>query len=690
MENPALSFINETRGNMQRTSYLFVLPILFFVTLVSATQAFAQSTYGTFVGTVHDPSGSVVATSKVTITNTGTAAERSTITDKEGAYVLANLEPGTYDLVIQAPGFQTVTIKGLEFVVAPDSSRRRQSPAWQVRFQAVNVTAESEAVITTEVSNLAETKTGLELGDLPVAIASRALGSTSAITTLTTQPGVQIDNAGNISVSGAKPSQLSITIDGISTMSPRASAPIAELFPSFGAIEEIRVSENTNSAEYSGVSDITSVSKGGTNALHGGVYENLQNTDLDARNPFSASVTQVKMNNFGGYAGGPVIIPHLYRGKDKTFFFASYEGLRLPRQTFIEESVPSLQLRQGNLSAYSAGIIKDGNGGAFPNNQVPASLNSPFAQHALTYLFPLPNTGAPNAIANNYAVNFPTPISSNQEDVRIDHSITSRQNAFFRATYKSRAIVNAPSSTGTILTGGLNQPEIDYAFIAGYNFVITPTLVNELRAGDSGTRILTSSANPIANGVTSAKAIGIPIPQPDNGDETPNFNINGFQPTTSTASSVNRGRTQQIYDNLTWTKGQHTFKFGVDVRKLASYLSNGFASSQEGAYTFNGSVTNPIIGNPFAAFLLGVPDRTQVGIADLGLASVDINGYAVHYEVFVQDDWKITSRFTLNDGIRYEYHPAFYDHLYNVGVFLPNVRSIVNGVTVGKRSSDTR
>src|SRR6202042_685028 len=107
-----------------------------------------------------------------------------------------------------------------------------------------------------------------------------------------------------------KPSQLSMTIDGISSMNPRLSAPISELFPSFGAIEEIRVSENTNSAEYSGVSDITSVSKGGTNALHGGVYENLQNTDLDARNPFSTAVTQVKMNNFGGYVGGPVIVPH--------------------------------------------------------------------------------------------------------------------------------------------------------------------------------------------------------------------------------------------------------------------------------------------------------------------------------------------------------------------------------------------
>jgi hypothetical protein len=683
VHNLSGSFVGDVKPVSQARSRLAIPALIAAATaLFAGSPAFSQSTFGTFTGTVHDPSGSVVADCIVTVTSNDTSARRSSLTDKEGNYVLVNIEPGSYNLVMQAPGFQPLTFKDL-VLLSRQTVRTDGSLSVAGQTQTVSVNEASEAVITTEVSSIAETKTGHELVDLPLAIASRATGSTSPITTLTTQAGVQTDNSGNISVSGAKPSQLSVTIDGISTMSPRASAPIAELFPSFGAISEIRVSEINNAAEFGGVSDITTISKGGSNSFHGGVYENLQNSDMNARNPFSATVSLVKMNDFGGFIGGPVTIPRVYRGRNRTFFFVDYEGLRLPRQTFINESVPSLALRSGDLSVYSAPVYNLG-AGPFPGNQIPASLISPVALNALKYLFPLPDTGPANATANNYSVNYPDPISSNQVDLRIDQNITASQTAFFRATYKNRDITNTPSTSGTILAGPLKQPEIDYAFTAAHNFVITPTLVNELRAGLTGTRILTSDT---ANGVTYAHLIGVPIPQPDNGDITPNFSINGFQPTTSTASSVNRGRTQQLIDNLTWTKGSHTFKFGGDIRKLSSYLSNGFASSQEGSYTFSGAVTNtvngaPYINNPYAAFLLGVPDKTGVGISDLGLASCDINGYATHYEFFAQDDWKITPRLTMNYGIRWEYHPAFYDHLYNVGAFLPNVYSVVNGVSV--------
>ncbi len=664
------TFSSNPHGNLIGKSLLAVLILLL------ASQAFAQSTFGTLVGTVRDPSGSVVPDCKITATNTGTSATRAALTDKEGNYVLVNLEPGTYQILIEAAGFQPTTLKDIA-LTARETIRNDGTLTVAGQTQTVSVNEESD-VITTEVSNLAETKSGRELNDLPVAIASRGLGSTSAITTLTTQAGVQTDSSGNLSVAGTKPSMLSISIDGISTMSPRNEAPIAELFPSFGGISEIRVSETNNAAEYGGISDITTISKSGTNAVHGGLFENIQNSDLDARNPFSATVTLVKMNDFGGYVGGPVIVPHVYHGKDKTFFFFDYEALRLPRQTFIEESVPSLALRAGDLSAYS-GVIKNGAGVAFPNNQIPASMISPVALAALQYLFPLPNIGSPSAIANNYAVNFPTPISSNQEDLRFDQNISSRQTAFFRATYKNKDITNAPASTGTVLAGGLHQPEIDYAFTVAYNFVIRPTMVNELRLGVSGTTVTTSDS---ANAQTITQEIGIPLPQQPIGNITPNFAITGFQPTTSTASNINIGKTQQLIDNFTWTHGAHTFKFGGDIRKFGAYLSHGFAAQEAGEYTFNGSVTNSIIGNPYAAFLLGVPDKTQAAVTDLGLASNDENMWAHGYATFAQDDWKISSRFTLNYGIRYEYHPAFNDHLHNTGVFLPNVYSVINGVPV--------
>ena len=146
---------------------------------------------------------------------------------------------------------------------------------------------------------------------------------------------------------------MSFTIDGISSVNVESSGPIAELFPSFNSISEIRVSETNNNAEYSGVADVTTTSRAGTNAFHGGVFENLENTALTAGNPFTGKPS-MHMNNFGGFAGGPVRIPKLYNGHDKTFFFGSYEGLRLPRQVPLVESFPSVDMRSGNMFNYLA------------------------------------------------------------------------------------------------------------------------------------------------------------------------------------------------------------------------------------------------------------------------------------------------------------------------------------------------
>lgn len=634
----------------------------------------AQSTFGTFLGTVRDSSGGLVADCLVTLKNTGTSAQRSAVTDKDGNYVLVNIDPGTYQMTMTAIGFRPTTYENLQ-LLSRQSVRVDGTVSVATVVESVNVSASSEAVITTEVSSIAETKTGRELLDLPVAIGSRGLGSTSAISTLTTQAGVQTDNAGSISVAGSKPSMLSVTIDGISTMGVRGNAAIAELFPSFGAIGEIRVSEINNAAEFGGVSDITTVTKGGTNAVHGGLFENVQNTAMNARNPFSATATKTQMNNYGGFAGGPVVLPHLYNGKDKTFFYVSYEALKLPRQTFISQSVPSLALRSGDLSALSGTILDPTTGQAFPGKQIPFTQISPVALAALKYLFPLPNTGAPNAISNNYSTNFPTPITSNQGDFRVDQNFGGRQTAFVRGTYKAREVDNQPVSTGTVMAGALHQPEIDYALVAAHNFIFSPALVNELRLGFTGQRILTTTD---ADAKALVAAIGIPLPNAPSGNITPTFTITGFQPTNSTASSVNRSRTIQLLDNITWSKKSHTVKFGGDVRKLSAYFSNVFAAGRAGQYTFNGSVSNSIVGNPYAAFLLGIPDRTQVSIVN----EPDSNGHAVHYSAFIQDDWKATPRLTINYGMRWEYHPPFLDALDNIAVFLPDAYSVINGVGV--------
>jgi hypothetical protein len=648
------------------------------VTLSAAT-ALGQSTFGTILGAVRDASGAVVPGCAITIENVGTALRRSTVADENGSYTVPNLEPGTYKVTMAIPGFQVAEYTNIQ-LLARQTIRIDGQMIVAGQAETVSVTAEAAPVINTEVSNIAETKTGRELVDLPIAVTARSTGSTSPLSTLTSQPGVQTDASGNISVVGAKPSMLSTSIDGISSIGPRTSAPLAELFPSFNSIAEIRVSEVNNTAEFGGVSDITTISKSGTNGVHGGAFENLQNTVLNARNPFSATRPKTIMNDFGFYLGGPVVFPSVYKGTNKTFFFAAYEGLRLPKQTVVVESVPSLALRNGDLSAYSASIKDPNTGLPFPGNQIPPERITTLSKNVLTHLFPLPNTGSPNAIANNYVQNFSTPISSNQADLRLDQNINSKQTAFARFTWKKRKVQVAPQVGGTVngsaLLGSFSLPETDYGLTVAHNFVIGPTLLNEVRAGFTKQNTATlfgTSPSEIADKLGLA---GLP-PYPA-GNAVPNFVITGFQQTGGNASRVGHDGTFQVLDNITWSSSGHAVKFGGDFRYMTGFRNNVYAAQRLGVYTFNNSVTSSLIGNPFAAFLLGIPDKTQLNT----VVQPDSDGYARAYAFYVQDDWKVTPKLTLNYGLRWEYHPMFVDRLLNSTNFLLDYSSIVNGKRV--------
>src|SRR5277367_4831933 len=299
-----------------RRSMSFVLQLALSICCFLATckVGYSQSTFGTVIGTVKDPSASVVAMATVTLVNTGTSAEHTAVTDNNGAYGFVNVEIGNYKLSVDATGFQKTEYQA--FDVAARATLRIDIDL-KVASQVTSVTVEAVAIVQTDTSNVAETKGSLELTNLPVAIGTRSAGSTSAFATLTAQPGVQIDSNNNIAVAGALPSQLSVTIDGISSVGPGTLGALAELFPSFNAIEEIKISETLKPAEYGGVADITTVSKSGTNSFHGGLFENVQNTDLNASDTFSHEVNPVQMNNFGAFVGGPLIIPHLYNGRNK-------------------------------------------------------------------------------------------------------------------------------------------------------------------------------------------------------------------------------------------------------------------------------------------------------------------------------------------------------------------------------------
>jgi hypothetical protein len=657
--------------------------------LASLGLSYGQSTFGTVLGTVKDPSGSVVPGIKVSLLNTGTNADRSSVSKSDGSYEFVNVEIGTYKLQTEATGFQSAQYRPFEVM---SRETKRIDIDLQVSSQATTVNVEAIAIVQTDASNISETKGSLELTNLPVSIGTRSAGSTSAFSTLTAQPGVQIDSNNNIAVAGAGPSQLSVTIDGISSVGPGSLGALAELFPSFNSIEEIKISETLNPAEFGGVADITTISRSGTNEFHGGVFENVQNTVFNASDTFSHLQTPVKLNNFGIYMGGPVIFPKLYNGRNKTFFFGSFEVLRLPKSQTAILSVPTEAMRNGDLSAY----LDPSLGGAanqltgYTNNIIPANQLNPYTQKLLNLLYPLPNYGAPGAVSNNYLATYAIPINSAQEDIRIDQSLGPKHMIFVRYTYKNRRIT-APQSDGaggtsTPLIGGVSKPEIYHSLATSYNWVITPSLVNELRGGFSVvsrnvTDGLTTQQAASALGLTvGAGALPGPLPP---GFDAPQISITGFMGYQALSNDLNPHEgTYQAVDSMTWTKGKHTIKYGADYRYLSSLNTQVFNNYRLGDYQFNGSVTSGLLGSgaatPIASFLLGYPDLTAVAT----VINPNTDAYSSSYALFAQDDFKVTQNLTLNYGLRWEYHPGFKDKNNNVVNFDPYYSSTIDGQVV--------
>ncbi len=407
---------------------------------------------------------------------------------------------------------------------------------------------------------------------------------------------------------------------------------------------------------------------------------------MNASDFFSNTTPQLKMNNFGIFMGGPVVVPKLYNGRNKTFFFSSFEALRLPKSQYIVESVPTAAMRTGDLSAYSDPIL------GYPNNRIPANQLNAYSQKALALFFPLPNYGPPGAIANNYLANFNIPIKSNQADFRLDQYVGSKHHFFARYTYKNKRAFQVPVSNNlgsnfgsgppvTVTEGSNAVPEVDQALAVGWNFTISPTVINELRVGYSSNHEAITFAISAQQAANALGLTNLPTPPPAGYDIVPNIVIAGFAPTFGSSSIANQS-TKQLLDTVTWTKGTHTLKFGGDVRSLNAYGTSAFYNILEGGYTFNGSVMSQLLGNgagtPLASFLLGYPDNATVA----HVVAPNVDALARHFAVFAQDDWKVTRNLTVNYGLRWEYHPMFRDRYNNLANFDPAYTSVQDGQTV--------
>jgi hypothetical protein len=628
--------------------YLPILALCLFLSAVSP--AFGQSTFGSVRGMVQDASSAAVPDTTVTLHSTDENTDKTAIADASGAFIFENVKPGHYTLHASHEGFADTEISGISVESRLDL---RLTVSLNVATQqtTVDVTSDS-AQINTESATLGDSKDNLQITQLPL---NNRATTTSPLGALGLSPNVQTDSSGNISLGGASSSMVNFSVDGISTANVRQNGALQDAYPSQEGIAAVKVTSFNNSAEFSQVGDVTFTTKSGTNQYHGSLFEYLQNQALDA-DPYGFSgKAPKKFNTFGFSFGGPVTIPHVYNGHNKTFFFADYEGNRRTTAVAQQFEVPTLAERNGDLSGFD------------PSLTTPITNISTTAK-ALLARIPLPNVTDQSGY--NYENFQPTPARTDGADIRVDQTITSKQSAYARFSRKNIA----SDAANPFLPNDVDSIH-NRSFLFSHTYTITPRLLNEFRYGF--TYVTTSVDFPIqgSDALSQLDLTGVNISQHPTTHAFPTFNFSagtGLTPIGRDKAGITQSKTTQFNDNLTYTFGQHTVKGGIDIRRLRYFdlesFAPEFASDDFGSFIFQSTFT----GNAFGDFLEGAPTTLNFAVS-----SPDVGGTATQYSLFVQDEYQVNSRLTLSYGLRWQVLPGFQEDGGNLANFDQRNNSIV-------------
>ncbi len=627
--------------------------------LSSASPLAGQSIQGSILGSVRDISGAAIPSATVVITDVDTSVKKTVTTDSDGTYQALDLTADHYSVQVSAAGFESKTINGLTLTARQQLREDVSLPVGSVG-QEVSVDSGDAGVIATDSPSIDASLSAVEVRDLPANYRASQSG-TSPLSIIQVLPGVQSDNGGNFSVQGGLPFQTEVSVDGVTVQSSTSNTPLADAFPSGDSIAEIRVDGVLNNAEFGQPGEVTTITKSGTNKLHGSVFYYHQDSGLQAR-PFGAlNKPKLVTNDFGASIGGPFVIPRLYNGRDKSFFFGTYEGYRSPRTGFVQYSVPTAAMKQGNFSGVQ-GVTPLRNpftGGTYPNFTVPINA----ASAAFLSLFPDPNVGDTNVYVPgivNYTTNKDTSLFSNQFDLRGDQYIGKKALIFGRFTWKNIK----QSNPTTLLVPSSSQISQNRVFVAAFNYNFTPRLLNELRFG--ATLNSSGSDNPF-NGQSFVQSTGLQGLQNLYYNGVPELDFNFLTSLNADRlSSITKSRTFQYSDGLSWVKGQHNFKFGGDIRQIEAITPLGFNGADNyGTFDFTSA---SFTGQEFADFLIGAPNQTFYDVVQS-----DNDGKTLHYHFYAQDQWKASNNLTLTLGVRYEFHPAYHDPSGNIGNFDPSI-----------------
>jgi hypothetical protein len=637
--------------------------------------AYAQNTNATIRGQVLDPSGALVPNAQVVILNKNTGVTVfNGQTDSAGAFVAPQVIPGTYKVTVSAPGLKDAVIDNLVATVAQVASVN-VNMAIGIASDVVTVQAKGEELdrSTSDVSSLISPQ---EVQNLP--LQQRATENLLAFI-----PGVAHGGAGDqpstsqLSINGSRTLNTEVLLNGVSTIVASTGSP--GTLPSPDGVDQFRAITTNAPAEYGRTSGaVISVNTiSGTNTYHGNVYFLLRNEAFDANQYFHkdtivAATGAVQPRNrdrffqAGGSFGGPVRIPHLYNGHDKTFFFFNYDRTITPSSTTLNFTVPTAAQRTGDLSnalpttdatgqpRKAQPIFQPGglNTPQFMNNQV--GPIDPAAAKILA-LLPLPNTtGIYDAVNNRFTSNWTSlqNLTGHVQKIvgRVDEVLTSKDRFSFNVFRFTTSTPNAVSWNSPLLNTTWDctcnnawLPSVDYTR------VWTPTLVMDLNMGFFRNVVL---RNPPGTGLNAAQALGIAsLPL----NQTPEMTDPGFSNigADTNTDQVNITNTYTPFGTVTKTVGSHTLKIGGSLRKN-QFNSFNPATSPEGLLQFDGSITNHgASGNPntgIADFLLG-----KIKTAQYEQPQPPTGRRNYNWGVFVQDDWKATPKLTLNLGIRYEY-----------------------------------
>lgn len=660
----------------------------------------AQSINASLTGAVTDPSRAAISGASVQIQNTSNNVVTTAITRADGSFLSPALQPGNYSVTVIAPGFKSARRNDVTLNV---SETARLDIALEVGAvsESVDVTAQA-VLLDSTTSSVGTVIDSTSMGNLP-------LNQRNSFALAFLVPGVTgtIDvgyNSDNISMNGGRPGSTEVLIDG-SPSAPPGGVPInvLSIFPSLDALQEFRVQTSNYSPEFgrSGSGIINMIYKSGANQVHGTAFELLRNSAVDANSFFNNKngipLSSFKRNQFGFTIGGPIVIPKLYNGHNKTFFFADYEGLRQITPSTVQNTVPTALERAGDFSQTFAAngqkvIIYDplttapsGNSYArapFSGNVIPTNRIDTVARNVLKY-YPLPNAaGDPLTHVNNYYAAGRAVKNTDQYDVKVDENLNEDNRFFVRV---SRRDYGNPAATGTfpsdlkIAQGDSSQDQIGSGASADYTRIFSPSFISELRLGFGRSLI---SIVPTGYGFDptqlgfptyireNAQVIAFPAFAPaaylSIGNGGPDFRHSSYN-------------TYNLLFSNTKITGSHAFKFGFEARRLE--VDNGEAQAFDGSYSFSSTLTqgpDPTKatltgGNGLASMLLGLGSGTMTQNSKIA----DTRSY--YYAWYFGDDWKVSPRLTLNVGARYEIQAPRTERHNRMNYFDPTVASPLAG-----------